>query len=178
MIEPILSYQSLEKSVNYPVNRSLSIGSLVFCRFVLTRTITNIELIKYVTKRTSRVFRNCFAKVRQPIQVIKAMMMFLRIVPKMAIRIENMQPKAQILKRTLTHSLQIFPLMTCPECVFVWKVEMKVLVIPQLAQNSEQKHCRASFFSVLTSFSPFCHQMTAYLSKSAPYTAFTSSQSY
>jgi hypothetical protein len=64
MIEPILSYQSLEKSVNYPVNRSLSIGSLVFCRFVLTRTITNIELIKYVTKRTSRVFRNCFAKVR------------------------------------------------------------------------------------------------------------------
>ena len=46
MIDPILSYQSLEKSVNYPVNRSLRIGSLVFSRFVLTRTITKIELIK------------------------------------------------------------------------------------------------------------------------------------
>lgn len=64
MIDPILSYQSLEKSVNCPVNRSLRIGSLVFSRFVLTRTITKIELIKKVTKRTSRVFWNCFAKVR------------------------------------------------------------------------------------------------------------------
>jgi len=64
MIDPILSYQSLEKSVNCPVNRSLRIGSLVFSRFVLTRTITKIELIKNVTKRTSRVFWNCFAKVR------------------------------------------------------------------------------------------------------------------
>lgn len=64
MIDPILSYQSLEKSVNYPVKRSLRMGSLVFSMFVLTRTITKIELIKYVTKRTSRVFWNCFAKVR------------------------------------------------------------------------------------------------------------------
>ena len=46
MIDPILSYQSLEKSVNYPVKRSFSIGILVFSRFVLTIIITKIELMK------------------------------------------------------------------------------------------------------------------------------------